>query len=35
MKRLILFALGATCCMETQAQVVDDDFDSFIKTEVQ
>lgn len=35
MKRLILFALGATCCMGTQAQVVDDDFDSFIKTEVQ
>ena len=35
MKRLILFALGATCCMGTQAQVVDDDFDNFIKTEVQ
>ena len=35
MKRLILFALGATCCMGTQAQVVDDDFDSFIKTEMQ
>ena len=35
MKRLILFALVATCCMGTQAQVVDDDFDSFIKTEVQ
>lgn len=35
MKRLILFALGATCCMGTQAQVVDDDFDSFVKTEVQ
>ena len=35
MKRLILFALGATCCMGTQAQVVDDDFDSFMKTEVQ
>ena len=35
MKRLILFALGATCCMGTQAQVVEDDFDNFIKTEVQ
>ena len=35
MKRLILFALGATCCMGTQAQVVDDDFDSFMKTEIQ
>ena len=35
MKRLILIALGATCCMGTQAQVVDDDFDNFIKTEVQ
>ena len=35
MKRLILFALGATCCMGTQAQVVDDDFDNFIKNEVQ
>lgn len=35
MKRLILFALVATCCMGTQAQVVDDDFDNFIKTEVQ
>ena len=35
MKGLILFALGATCCMGTQAQVVDDDFDNFIKTEVQ
>ena len=35
MKRLILIALGVTCCMGTQAQVVDDDFDNFIKTEVQ
>ena len=35
MKRLILFAFGATCCMGTQAQVVDDDFDNFIKAEVQ
>ena len=33
MKRLILLAFSATCCMGTQAQVVDD-FDDFVNSEI-
>ena len=33
MKRLILLAFSATCCMGTQAQVVDD-FDDFVNSEM-
>ena len=33
MKRFILLAFCATCCMGTQAQVVDD-FDDFVNSEI-
>lgn len=34
MKRILLFALCATCCMGTHAQVIDDDFDTFMKSKM-